>query len=379
MTLLRFITPPQRRRVLAAAACLLAYACGSDSASAPQNDDAARAANVFTQMSDSIVRSGGDISIAGAYASLGDAIRKGFRVSPVTIVVDGAPLSFMATAQSMTVLPPCPAAYCTLSLPAPMRSFVAWLPSDPRRVVQVTSLTDMDSIGAYLNPTFAPVASRMASLVYFDGKGGIYFGTRGTQRFSMTTSGTSCASLAIGPTLPPPPMCGNADFTIDFTAKAEPSAFLAGKNPATGSHTFAMASQSVAGVSLVITASLPPGPPITVPPRAPLPSTLGVKVDSIATLTFTVTNPGSAPEPVLFTSGQHSDFSVYDSATGERVWNSSMGMLFTQAVSTDTIPTKAQRVFTAYWVPTRKGNYTATASLVSRSHVADAKAQFSVP
>ena len=378
MTLTRFIHHGDLRRALPALACVLAYACGSDSTSSPQNDDAVRAANVFTQMSDSITRSGGDTSVAGAYASLGDAIRKGLRVSPVTIVVDGAPLFFMATAQTTTVFPPCPGS-CALSLAATLRSFVAWMPSDPRRVVQVTSATNLDSIGAYLNPTFAPSASRMASLIYFDGRGGTYFGTSGTQHFSMTPTDTPCASLAIVQLFPPPPTCTNADFTIDFSAKAEPSAFLAGRNPATGAHTFAMSPQSVTGVSLIMTAAIPPGPPIAVPPRALLPSTLGIKVDSIATLTLTVNNPGNTAEPVLFISGQHSDFTVYDGATGERVWNSSMGILFTQGVSTDTIAAGAKRVFTAYWVPTKKGAFTATGSLVSRSHAANAKAQFTVP
>lgn len=378
MTLSRIIRPADRRRVAALVACGLSYACGADGASAPQNDDAARAANVFRQLSDSIAKAGGDTSIAGAYASLGDAIRKGFRVSPVTIVVDGAPLTFMATAQALTVIPPCPE-YCTLSLPAPLRTFVAWLPSDPRRVLQVSSLTDLDTIRAYVSPTIAPFPGRAASLVYFDGTGGTFFGTSGTQRFFVTTSDTPCVSLLSVQIFPPPPTCANADFRIDFSAKAEPSTFLAGKNTATGSHTFAMTTQAVAGVSLVVTAALPPVPPITVLPRAMLGATLGVKVDSIATLTLTVSNDGNIPQEVRFNSGQHSDFSVYDNTTGARVWNSSMGILFTQIVSVDTVPAKAQRVFTAYWVPARKGTFTAAASLVSASHSADAKATFTVP
>jgi hypothetical protein len=378
MTPSRIIATAHARRGLAAIACVLAYACGSDSASAPQDDDAVRAANVFTQLSDSIVRSGGDTSIAGAYASLGDAIRKGFRVSPVTITVDGIPTQFLATAQLNIVNPACEICIAILA-PKVLRTLVAWQPADPRRVVQVASEADGDSIRAYLNPTFAPYPGRSASLVYFDGKGGTWFGTSGTQHVGIVTSETACASSAIIQIFPAPPTCTNADFTVDFTAKAEPSTFLAPRNPATGTHTFAMAAQAVAGVRLATNASLPPGPPITLPPRAPLSSTLGVKVDSMATLTLTITNDGNTAAPVLFTSGQHSDFSVYDGATGERVWNSSMGVFFTQVVSTDTIPPKGQRAFTAYWVPTRKGPLTATGSLVSRSHIADAKVQFTVP
>lgn len=364
--------------LVTAAACLLAYACGADSTAAPQGDDAVRAANAFTQLSDSIVKSGGDSSVAGAYASVGDAIRKGTRISRVTITVDGVPTQFMATAQQNVVTPVCLACATPLA-PLTLRTVIAWQVNDPRRVVQVSSEMDGDSIRAYLNPTFAAYPGRSASLVFFDGKGGSYFGTSGIQHAAVVTSDTPCVSSAkiqIYPALPP---CTLADFTIDFSAKAEPSSFLAPKNTATGTHTFAMASQPVAGVRLSITAALPPKPPIDLPPRAPLPSTLGVKVDSIATLTFTVVNDGSTAAPVLFTSGQRADFSVYDGATGERVWNSSMGILFTQVVSTDTIPPKAQRVFTASWTPTKKGSFVATASLTSRSHTANAKVQFTVP
>jgi hypothetical protein len=378
MTSVRIIRPVPLRRALAAVACMLVYACSSDSASAPQNDDAARAANVFTQMSDSIVRSGGDTSIAGAYASLGDAIRRGFRVSPVTIEIDGVPTQFMATAQQTVLSPLCLACISPVST-LTLRSFIAWQASDPRRVVQVGSEVDADSIRAYVNPTFAAFPGRSASLIYFDGKGGTWFGTSGTQHVSVSTSDAPCSSSPIIQIFPPPPTCTLADFTVDFSAKAEPSTFLVAKNPAAGTHTFAMTPQSVAGVRLMMSASLPPGPPITIPPRAPLSSTLGVKVDSLATITLSITNAGSSAEAVLFSSGQHSDFSVYDGATGERVWNSSMGMLFTQVVSTDTLAAGAKRVFTAYWTPAKKGAYIATGSLVSRSHVAEAKVPFNVP
>ena len=107
-------------------------------------------------------------------------------------------------------------------------------------------------------------------------------------------------------------------------------------------------------------------------------ATLGVKVDSIATLTLTVSNDGNTAQPMPFNSGKHIDFSVYDNATGVRVWNSSMGILLTQLESVDTIPPRAERVFTAYWLPAKKGSFTATASLVSASHAAEAKTTFTV-
>ena len=377
MTSSRSATSLRARRVLAGAAVILAYACGADSASSPQGDDAARAANVFTQLSDSIVRVGGDTGIASAYASLGNAIRKGFRVSPVTISVDGVPTPFMATAQ-ISQIAVCP--MCMSPIAAfPLRSFVAWQVSDPRRVVQLSSSVDGDSIRAYLTPTFAPYPGRSASLVYLDGKGGAYFGASGTQHMSVATSDVPCPSTMSIQIYPAPPTCTNAEFTVDFSAKAEPSTFLASRNTATGSHTFAMSPQSVAGVQLTAYDAWPPAPPITLPPTAPLAATLGVKVDSIATLTLTVTNTSTTSAAVLFSSGQHSDFSVYNGTTGDRMWNSSMGIFFTQIVSVDTIPAGGQRVFTSYWAPTTKGTFTATGTLVSRSHSAEAKASFSVP
>ena len=89
-------------------ACCLVYACGAGSASGPMTgDDAAKAANVFTQLADSIKRSGGDSSIARAYGSLADALRTGFRTSPVTITVDGIATPFVATAQQ-NIFATCP-------------------------------------------------------------------------------------------------------------------------------------------------------------------------------------------------------------------------------------------------------------------------------
>ncbi len=357
--------------------CGFGYACsGGDTATAPRNDEAAKAANVFTQLSDSIARSGGDSSIARAYGALADALRMGLRVSPVTITVDGVATPFISTAQQ-NIFATCPA--CA-SLPGSvLRSFIAWQASDPKRVIQVSSEMSGDSIRAYLSPTFAPYAGRSASLVFFDGKGGAFFGTSGIQHATVTATNLPCASGPIIQIFPAPPACTNAEFIVDFTATAEPSTFLAARNPATGTHSFLMAAQTVLGVGLLTTTTIPQPPPINLPPRAPLPATLGIKVDSIVTLTLTVSNPASTPTPVLFGSGLHSDFTIYDGGAGAPVWQWSAGKLFTQVVSTDTVPAKGQLVYSAQWQPTKKGTFTAVGSLVSRSHIADAKVQFSVP
>ena len=365
-----------RRVTTGIIACSLVYACGAASAAtAPERDAALKAANVFTQLSDSIKRSGGDSSIARAYGSLADALRTGFRTSPVTITVDGIATPFVATAQQ-NIFATCPG--CATLPAGVLRSVVAWQADDPKRLVQVTSELSGDSIRAYLSPTFAPYVGRSASLVFFDGKGGAFFGNSGIQHATVSATNLACAEAVIQ-IFPAPPVCTHADFVVDFTATAAPSTFLATRNPATGTHTFAMATQSVLGVALTTTTTTPPVPPITLPPRAPLPSTLGIKVDSLVTLTLTVSNPASTPAAVLFGSGLHADFTIYDASTSDRVWQWSADRMFAQVVSADTVPAKGQLVFTAQWQPTKKGIFTAVGSLVSRSHVADAKVPFTVP
>ena len=359
-------------------ACCLVYACGAGSASGPMTgDDAAKAANVFTQLADSIKRSGGDSSIARAYGSLADALRTGFRTSPVTITVDGVAPPFIATARQNIYPQSC--FLCAASSAGVLRSFNAWQASDPKVVAQVASEMSGDSIRSFLSPAAAPYPGRSAVMVFFDGKGGAYFGTTGSQPATVYATNVTCASGAVIRIFPAPPACTNAEFAVDFTATAEPSTFLATRNPATGTHTFAMATRSVLGVALTATTTTPPVPPITLPPRAPLPSTLGIKVDSLVTLTLTVSNPASTPVAVLFGSALHADFTIYDASTSDRVWQWSADRMFMQVVSADTVPAKGQLVFTAQWQPPKKGTFTAVGTLVSRSHVADAKVQFVVP
>ncbi|MDQ2666789.1 MAG: hypothetical protein M3Z05_12350 [Gemmatimonadota bacterium] len=118
------------RVVIVGTACLVANACGSDTGSGPlSGDDAAKAATVFTQLSDSIAKAGGDSSIARAYGSLADALRMGLRVSPVAITIDGVATPFMATAQQTMLSSACSG--CASLPPFVLRSFIAWQASDP--------------------------------------------------------------------------------------------------------------------------------------------------------------------------------------------------------------------------------------------------------
>lgn len=140
-----------------------------------------------------------------------------------------------------------------------------------------------------------------------------------------------------------------------------------------------MSAQPVLGARFELTAALPPLPPIVVTPSVSLPATLSAKVDSLITLTLTVSNPASTPAAVSFNSGQHYDFTISDAANGALLWRWSLGMGFTQMLSTQTIPANGTLVYTAQWKPTQKGNLIATGSLVSLSHRADAKMFLMMP
>jgi hypothetical protein len=308
-------------------------------------------------------------------------VRQGGRISPIVITVDGVPTPFYATALLAEVNPQCQSQMCIAILQVlTLRSMVAWQQDNPRRVVQLSSAADADPIRAYLFPVLVPYVGSSTSLTFFDGKGGIYFGTSGTQKFNVTKSAVPCTfarPFVANPSAPPP--CMQADFFVTFNGKVEPSSFLAGRNNATGSHTLSMSTQQVLGARLELTAALPPFPPIVVTPSAPLPATLTTKVDSVVTLTLTVNNPTSSPVKIDYSSGQHFDFTVYDAPTGAPLWLWSADKLFTQALSSETIPANGKLEFTAQWKPTKPGSFVATGTLVSLSHRAAAKLALSVP
>lgn len=376
-----------RRLLFVVAAATLLVACASDTLTLPPQDEASAAVDIFTRLADSVARAGGDADLGDAYSSLADAVRQGGRVSPVVITIDGVATNFLATAQQTEVTTaPCtdPAKCATLIAlrPAVMRSLIAWQQDNPKRIVQLSAAADSEPIRAYLYPVLVPFTGPSASLVFFDGKGGTFFGSSGRQAFAMKPSTEVCAATAGGKSsvaTVPAPRCTNADFTVSLSAKAEPSTFLAAKNNATGSHTFAMAAQSVLGARVELTAVTTPKPPINVAPSASLSAVLTATVDSLVHLAMKVTNTASTPATVTFASGQQFDFTILDAATGARVWRWSDGKGFTMALGSTTIPANGSVTYTASWKPLQKGNYVALGTLVSMSHRADAKVAVTVP
>ncbi|MEP6729271.1 MAG: BsuPI-related putative proteinase inhibitor [bacterium] len=380
--------PAHTLRAATAAAVLLSFvaACTSDSNTSPTQSDAARAVIMFRQLADSVSRSGGDAQLGGAYASLAEVVRMGGRISPVIITVDGVATPFSATAlyTEVNTTPPCAVQVCsTIKQVSILRTLIAWQDNDPRRVVELSSEADTNAIHAYVLPVTVAYPGTSAALAFFDGKGGMFFGTSGTQTFGVTTSELPCTSAAPAPftpaIFPAPPLCTQANFSVAFNATAEPSRFLASKNNATGTHTFSMSAQPVLGARFQLSAIVPPLPPIIVTPSAALPATISVKVDSVVTLTLTVTNPSSSPVTVNFNSGKHYDFIIMDATNRALIWRWGMGMMFTQALSSETIPGNGKLEYTTQWKPANSGQYIAVGSLVSFSHLAEAKAPFTVP
>ena len=395
-----------KRFLLCVGALLLASACSNDT-TAPQlttQSDAAHAADTFAHMADSVSRAGGDADVGSAYAAIAGAVRAGGRVAPITLAIDGAPASFVATAvvaelsqQVYCIRAPCPPMSQT------MRSLIAWDRDNPKRVVQLTSAADADPIAAVLYPTLLASYVPMAALIYIDGAGGTFFGTSGSQKFAETNTKALCPtpsspttgrdSVPLGIARPNVGVCTLTEAAVGFAGKVEPSPFLVANNSATGTHTIAMATQSVPGSHTLF--AFPScdttctGTPLTPPPNAPtppvvvrpsneLPAQLSAitssSLGSDVTLTLTVRNPNAKPIDVSFPSGQKYDFVVTDSLTGKTVWRWSASRSFVQAVQMQTVPANGALTFSEKWTPPAKGLFLAHGFLVATSHRAEAYA-----
>jgi hypothetical protein len=388
-----------RHLALAGAAALLA--CGGDS-TAPSPTDAAAAAQTFAQLADSVARNGGNADMGTAYASIAGILRMGGRITPITLTVDGASRSFLATAMSIeSVTNPCPPnAQCFApEMRIVQRSLIAWDSDEPTRIVQLSSSTDDERIGTTRDSTSLALWAPMASLIYADGTGMMYFGTSGAQRFSVTRSATPCPAPDYFP-----PMgvlrprgysatCVLADIAVKFDATVEPSAYV-GANKAAVTHTIAMAAQTVAGTHQATSVAgcdsscnVPPTdpngptptPPVVVTPSTDLPASLAASVDSLVHLVFTVKNPSGGPIRITFPSSQRFDIVAIDSTTGKNVWTWSANRTFLGTLQDETVPGNGALVYTASWKPPARGLYLFHATLATTSPRAEAYTTVVVP
>ncbi|HEX8244027.1 MAG TPA: BsuPI-related putative proteinase inhibitor [Longimicrobium sp.] len=113
----------------------------------------------------------------------------------------------------------------------------------------------------------------------------------------------------------------------------------------------------------------------------PLVSSLQIQAtaDSVA-FTLAVTNATRQPLTLEFRSGQSYDFAVADG--GREVWRWSAGLMFTQALRSETLAAGETRTWRESWRPPaelRGRELTATARLVSASHPLTRTQTFRLP
>ena len=382
-----------RRLALACAATLVA--CGGDSTARPLQTDAAAAAQTFAQLADSVARNGGNTEVGTAYAGIAGILRMGGRITPITLTIDGASRSFLATAMSIeSVTNSCPPnAQCFApEMRLVQRSLIAWDKNDPTRIVQLSSSSDDERIGTIRDSTSLALWAPAAALIYLDGTSIMYFGTSGEQRFSVSKSATPCPipedTIPLGVLRPRgySATCVLADITVKFDGTVEPSVYVAANKTAV-THTIAMAAQTVAGThqetsvaACDTTCNMPtPTPPVVVSPSTDLPASLAASTDSLVHLVFTVKNPSGAPIKVSFPSSQRFDIVAIDSTSGKNVWTWSANQTFLGSLQDETVPGNGALVYTASWKPPAKGLYLFHATLASTTPRAEAYTTVVVP
>jgi len=386
-------------RLACVVAASLLVACSSEStAPGETQNDAALAAQTFSKLADSVTRAGGDADVGSAYSGIAGILRMGGRITPIVLTVDGVATNFIAAAMTHeTTIDDCPKPLACFAPPQTyvIRSLIAWDRGNPKRLVQLSSASNDEQIGAILDPSALALYARMASLIYMDGVGGTYIGTSGTQKFDVAKSAIPCpAPTDSGKTtyLRPNSSCTLADHTVTFSGKLDPSPFQLKSNSAAGSHSIAMSAQTVHGTRQSVTITYPPcdtacgkpidslpKPPVVVRPSNELPAKLSVTRDSVVNLKFTVVNPSKDPIKVEHSSGQKYDFVAIDSATGRAAWRWSADKSFIAALGAESVPAGGTLTYVERWKPDRKGLYLIRAFLVSTSHRSEAYTTIVVP
>ena len=115
------------------------------------------------------------------------------------------------------------------------------------------------------------------------------------------------------------------------------------------------------------------------PPNGLVPS-LQVNTSG-ATVRFTLqlSNTGSTPVPLEFTSGQSFDFAVLQG--GRELWRWSADQMFTQALRSETLAPGATRTYEATWSPPAgtRGEFTASGILTATNRRVEQRAIFRLP
>jgi hypothetical protein len=396
---MRPLTPRALGAATAVLLLLALSACSGDT-TAPDgittDAELARASATMAQVGDSLRRAGADPLLVDAYTGLATSVFAFGQVSEITIDVDGAPTTFLATAREIRLSSAqalCFAAPCAFD---PARALIAWQKDNPRRVVQLVPYTFLYT--SSLDTLSAAPSTLGATLIYLDGAGGYYNGRSGTQSLTVTPSTAPCPVPTTGVSLPVhSPLtssCTLATFTATFDGVVAPPPFGVRANTAAGTHSLRMPTQTVLGVSVVAEAipcaacvgdSLPyPIVPIPAPRygRPVLAPTLTVFVDStthVVTFTFTVTNRDTVPRVLKFNSAQEYDFVVGSVSSATPIWTWSADRMFAAVMGSRTLAVGETKVYQEHWTATVSGPLLATAKLTSSSDPLVVTAPLAVP
>lgn len=113
---------------------------------------------------------------------------------------------------------------------------------------------------------------------------------------------------------------------------------------------------------------------------AGLSPTLALRVEGdTVRLVLQLTNAGTDPVRIDFTSAQRFDFVVFD-AVGAEVWRWGAGRGFAQMLGSEDVPAGATLSWEAAWLPgDRTGSHEAVARLTSVSHPVELRMPFELP
>ena len=104
---------------------------------------------------------------------------------------------------------------------------------------------------------------------------------------------------------------------------------------------------------------------------------IDVTTAPVVTFMLELTNRTGKAVELRFPSAKTHDFTVIDGA-GKPVWQWSRDRMFTQVMSTETLPKNGQLMFAEEWRDAKPGAYTLVATTTSATHPVEERIAFSV-
>ncbi len=231
----------------------------------------------FQHLGDSVTAAHGDTDAAGRYYGAAAVLRRVPVFDTITIMIDGVPMAFDAVAlvvddtggPATCPIPPVDDGSdtpyeCPWGLPRMTTTLFAWQPGNAPHIVQLVASSDSGAIGLPLGRRpqgDSALTSVPARLKYFDGAGGTWWGSAGSQNNSVTPNGQPCTapsdtSAADSSANPDrdghrwgqlqmaTAACQMASFSFAFSGTVSVPPVARASNTATGSHTISLAAGS---------------------------------------------------------------------------------------------------------------------------------------